>query len=82
MASAAEERLYAQNYNLVLYNTHDDLERERFYVDSILQRSVDGVMFVSAWDESTALDKLQAAGIPIVVVDRVPQNYAGPGRRA
>ncbi len=78
MASAAEERLYAQNYNLVLYNTHDDLERERFYVDSILQRSVDGVLFVSAWDESTALAKLQAAGIPIVVVDRVPQNYAGP----
>lgn len=78
MASAAEERLYAQNYNLVLYNTHDDLERERFYVDSILQRSVDGVMFVSAWDESTALEKLQAAGIPIVVVDRVPQRYDGP----
>ncbi len=78
MASAAEERLYAENYNLVLYNTHDDLERERFYVDSILQRSVDGVMFVSAWDESTALDKLEAAGIPIVVVDRVPQNYGGP----
>jgi LacI family transcriptional regulator len=78
MASAAEERLYAQNYNLVLYNTHDDLERERFYVDSILQRSVDGVLFVSTWDESTALDKLQAAGIPIVVVDRVPQNYGGP----
>jgi DNA-binding LacI/PurR family transcriptional regulator len=78
MASAAEERLYAENYNLVLYNTHDDVERERFYVDSILQRSVDGVMFVSSWDESTALDKLQAAGIPTVVVDRVPQNYAGP----
>lgn len=78
MASAAEERLYAQNYNLVLYNTHDDLERERFYVDSILQRSVDGVLFVSAWDDSTALDKLQAAGIPIVVVDRVPQSYGGP----
>jgi DNA-binding LacI/PurR family transcriptional regulator len=78
MASAAEERLYAQNYNLVLYNTRDDLERERFYVDSILQRSVDGVLFVSAWDESTALAKLHAAGIPIVVVDRVPQNYGGP----
>jgi DNA-binding LacI/PurR family transcriptional regulator len=78
MANAAEERLYAQHYNLVLYNTHDDLAREQFYVDSILQRSVDGVMFISAWDESTALDKLQAAGIPVVVVDRVPQNYTGP----
>lgn len=78
MASAAEERVYAEHYNLVLYNTHDDLEREQFSIDSILQRGVDGVMFVSARDESTAFDKLRAAGIPAVVVDRVPQNYRGP----
>ena len=78
IANAAEELVYAEKYNLVLYNTHDDLERERFYIDSILQRSVDGVMFVSASDDSTALEKLEAAGIPVVVVDRVPQNYHGP----
>jgi len=78
MASAAEERVYAEHYNLVLYNTHDDLARERFYIDSIVQRSVDGVIFVSARDESNALEKLEAAGIPVVVVDRVPQNYQGP----
>jgi DNA-binding LacI/PurR family transcriptional regulator len=78
MASAAEERVYAENYNLVLYNTHDDLERERFYIDSIVQRSVDGVIFVSARDESTALEKLDATGIPVVVVDRVPHNFHGP----
>lgn len=78
MASAAEERVYAEHFNLVLYNTHDDLERERFSIDSILQRGVDGVMFVSARDESTAFDKLRAAGIPAVVVDRVPQSYRGP----
>ena len=77
MASAAEEHTYAERYNLVLYNTHDDLERERFYIDSILQRSVDGVMFVSATDASTALNKLQAAGIPVVVIDRVPKSYRG-----
>jgi DNA-binding LacI/PurR family transcriptional regulator len=78
MASVAEERVYAEHYNLVLYNTHDDLERERFYIDSIVQRSVDGVIFVSARDESNALEKLDAAGIPVVVVDRVPHDYHGP----
>lgn len=78
MASAAEERVYAEHYNLVLYNTHDDLDRERFSIDSILQRGVDGVMFVSARDESTAFGKLRAADIPAVVVDRVPQSYQGP----
>ena len=78
IANAAEELVYAEQYNLVLYNTHDDLARERFYIDSILQRSVDGVMFVSASDDSTALEKLEAAGIPVVVVDRAPHNYHGP----
>lgn len=78
MASAAEKRLYAERYNLVLYNTHDDLERELFSVDSIVQRSVDGVLFVSARDESTALEGVEAAGIPVVVIDRVPQSYSGP----
>ena len=79
MASAAEERVYAEHYNLVLYNTHDDLERERFYIDSIVQRSVDGVIFVSARDESNTLEKLDAAGIPVVVVDRVPHELSRPG---
>ncbi len=77
MASVAEERLYAEHYSLVLYNTRDDLERERFSVDSIFERSVDGVLFVSARDESRALEQLDAAGIPAVVIDRVPQGYAG-----
>ncbi len=77
MAIAAEERLYAEHYSLVLYNTHDDLERERFCIDSILQRSVDGVMFVSTSDDSTSLEMLDAAGIPSVVIDRVPKSYVG-----
>jgi LacI family transcriptional regulator len=35
-------------------------------------------MFVSTADSSTALEKLQAAGIPVVVIDRVPKSYRGP----
>ena len=78
MASAADERAYADHYSLVLYNTHDDLAREEFSIDSILQRAVDGVMCVSARDQSTALAKLESAGIPTVVIDRVPSDYTGP----
>lgn len=78
MATSAEETTYAERYNLILYNTHDDLARESFYVDAIIQRSVDGVVFISARDESTALEKLEVAGIPAVVIDRVPQSYHGP----
>jgi DNA-binding LacI/PurR family transcriptional regulator len=78
MATAVEERMYAEHYSVVLYNTHDDPERERLAINSILQRSVDGVLFGAATDESDALERLEAEGIPAVVIDRVPQRYAGP----
>jgi DNA-binding LacI/PurR family transcriptional regulator len=78
MATAVEEQMYAEHYNVVLYNTHDDNARERLAINSILQRSVDGVLFVAATDASDALDTLEAEGIPVVVIDRVPQRYSGP----
>jgi DNA-binding LacI/PurR family transcriptional regulator len=78
MASAAEDYAYAAHYNLVLYNTHEDIERERFYISSVIQRSVDGALFVSAQDESTGRRMLHAAGIPVVVIYRVPRSYSGP----
>jgi DNA-binding LacI/PurR family transcriptional regulator len=77
MADAADQRAYVDGYSLVLFNTHDDLEREQFSIDSILQRAVDGVMFVSARDQSTALARLESFDIPMVVVDRVPSDYHG-----
>jgi LacI family transcriptional regulator len=78
MAIAAESRAFAENYNLVLYNTCDDIRREQFYIDSILQRSVDGVLYVAARDESTTPAVLREAGIPVVAIDRVPAGHSGP----
>jgi len=78
MASVAEDCAYAAQYTLVLYNTRDDVKREASYVDSAIQRSVDGALFVATRDDMTALDSLQAAGLPVVVLDRVPNSYTGP----
>jgi DNA-binding LacI/PurR family transcriptional regulator len=78
IASVAEDFTYASHYNLVLYNTRDDVGRENSYIDSAVQRSVDGVLFVSARDESTVPEGLQAYGIPFVILDRAPRGYLGP----
>ena len=78
MASVAEDCAYAAQYTLVLYNTRDDVKREASYIDSAIQRSVDGALFVATRDDTTALDSLQAAGLPVVVLDRVPNSYTGP----
>ncbi len=78
IAGVAEDYAYAAQYSLMLFNTRDDPEREVAYVNSVIQRSVDGVLFVSAHGENIAVDLLSAAGVPIVAVDRVPDGYTGP----
>lgn len=78
MAVTAESIAYRMQYNLVLYNTCDDVQRERFYVNSIVQRWLDGVLYISAQDQSTVPALLEEVGIPVVVIDRTPRDYSGP----
>lgn len=77
MASAAEDYAHKAGYSLVLYNTHDDTDREANYMRTAIERWVDGVVFVSAKDQMTSFVALQAAGIPSVAVDRIPEGYEG-----
>jgi DNA-binding LacI/PurR family transcriptional regulator len=78
MAIAAEDIAHSFGYNLVLYNTHDDPEREASYVQSVSERWMDGVIFVATGDRMTSLDFLNAANIPTVAIDRIPMGYTGP----
>lgn len=78
MASAAEDYAHSFGYSLMLHNTHGDVERETSYIQTATQRWVDGVLFVSTGDQMTSLDAFQAAGIPSVAIDRIPEEYTGP----
>lgn len=77
IASAAEDIAHGFGYNLVLFNTHDDPEREASYVRTVSDRWIDGVVFVSTGDRATSLESLQKAKIPTVVIDRIPMGYLG-----
>ncbi len=78
MASAAEDYAHEFGYSLMVYNTHDDVQREENYFRTITQRWIDGVLFVSAEDQLTALEVFQTASIPFVAIDRIPAHYHGP----
>ena len=73
----AEDYAHSCGYSLVIYNTHDDVERESAYFQDAMQRRVDGVVFISATDHCPGLDILRTAGIPAVAIDRVPDPYEG-----
>ncbi len=78
MAAIAEDYAYRADYNLILYNTHDDAEREMAYINSVVQRSVDGVLFLAAKEPKKGRMILDEVGIPSVTVDRIPEDYGGP----
>lgn len=78
IAGAAEDYAHGFGYSVALYNTHDDGEREKAYIQMAVQRWIDGVLFVPAEDRMSSLDAFQAAGIPTVAVDRIPEGYTGP----
>lgn len=78
MASVAEVQAHAKGYSLVLYNTHDDMDREANYIQIATERWVDGVLFVAAQDRADGLAALELAGIPSVAIDRIPAGYSGP----
>lgn len=78
IASAVEDIAHSLGYNLVLFNTHDDPEREASYIRTVYDRWMDGVIFVATGDQFTSLDSLKQDGIPTVAIDRIPMGYSGP----
>ena len=78
IASVAEDQAHSFGYSVVVYNTHDDIQREASYMRTAIQRWVDGVLFVSAEDQMNSLQTLESAGIPAVAIDRIPEHYDGP----
>ncbi|MCL5998475.1 MAG: LacI family transcriptional regulator [Chloroflexi bacterium] len=78
LALAAEDAAQACGYNLVVYNTHDDVEKEMAYFRNAVDRGVDGILFISATDQHHVASFLAQEDIPAVSIDRVPYPYTGP----
>ena len=78
MASAAEKVAQSLGYSLVVFNTHDDMQRESSHIQAAIERWIDGVMFVAAQDNMESLALLESSGIPSVAIDRIPEGYQGP----
>ena len=53
---------------MIVCNTDGDIARERDRVETLLQRSVRGVVLLQFSGDRVVLDELRAAGVPVVVV--------------
>jgi LacI family transcriptional regulator len=72
-----EDSSFFQGYSIILCNSDNDLEKERLYTNVLMEKQVDGVIFVAAGLSGRNIENLAKLGVPFVLVDRrVPQIEA------
>lgn len=70
VARALEFAAFRAGYNVIFGNSENDLEKEQVYVDVLVTKQVDGLIFMATGDRSQSLETLVRGGLPVVVVDR------------
>ncbi|PRY90748.1 LacI family DNA-binding transcriptional regulator [Mongoliibacter ruber] len=73
--SGIEEVAFANNYNVILCQTNERLDREKSSIDTMLSNQIDGLL-VSYSKETTDFEhfsKLMDLEFPIVFFDRLPE---------
>lgn len=74
IARAIEDTAFFNGYNVILGNSENELTKEQVYVDVLVNKQVDGLIFVATGDHSPSLEQLVNDGLPVVVVDRRLSN--------
>ncbi|MEI7844888.1 MAG: LacI family DNA-binding transcriptional regulator [Chloroflexota bacterium] len=78
IARLIEDVFFQHGNSVILCNTDGDAEKESAYVDVLVAKQIDGVIFITANGSVTALKKLQESGIPYIVADRdIPDTLRG-----
>lgn len=70
IARGVEDAAYAHQYALILCNSDESLEKERFYLDVMQAESVDGLVLPPFDETDQAVMEIAGTGLPIVCVDR------------
>jgi LacI family transcriptional regulator/LacI family repressor for deo operon, udp, cdd, tsx, nupC, and nupG len=70
IARGVEDAAYASEYALILCNSDENLDKERFYLDVMSAESVDGIVLPPFDDTDLAVAEMVKTGIPVVCVDR------------
>lgn len=64
-----EDSALSQSYNVFLCNTNYDLERGQTYIQSLIDKHVDGILIMTSSFSEAWLAELQRSGVPVIVLD-------------
>jgi LacI family transcriptional regulator len=77
IARIVEDVGFHNGYSVILCNSDGNLEKEAAYINVLIAKQVDGVIFIAAGSNHEHLSELTGAGIPVVVADRdIPHTLA------
>jgi LacI family transcriptional regulator len=78
MIRGLEDRLAADGYVALIGNTDGDDARERRVFEQMLARHVDGYVLATAHLRNPLLDEAVRAGVPVVLMNRIAEDYSFP----
>jgi LacI family transcriptional regulator len=70
VARIVETRGFEAGYSVILCNSDGQLEKELTYVNVLLAKRVDGIIFIAASSQSEHIALLTEENIPVVIADR------------
>lgn len=70
LARGAEDKANEEGYNIIFCNTDDDLNKEEKYINMLMEKMVDGIIFTAASRRNGCFESLKKITIPIILVDR------------
>ncbi|MGK5508603.1 LacI family DNA-binding transcriptional regulator [Brevibacillus formosus] len=72
-----EDASKESGYNVILCNTDEDYIKENEYLEVLKRKQIDGII-LSATGRNENLKKLKKLQIPVVYIDRIPEEIDGP----
>lgn len=76
--NGVEDIASKENYNLILSQSHETIEKEEQIINVMIKNRVDGIIIAITKNtiDMCSFEKLQSIGIPVVCIAREPQNHS------
>lgn len=82
MARAIEDEAEGLEYNLIICNTDNDIDKEQKYIELLISKLIDGIIFMSGGKSNESITILKKNNIPFVLVDRYIEGYKDEDRKS
>lgn len=75
IARAIEDSANELEYNVIFCNSDNEVSKEEKYVQLLISKLVDGVIFIAGGNSTNSIELLNKNGVPFVLVDRYVEGF-------